>query len=86
MSPGKFGRVRASGPELLARWADRSGFWRLSVYRRDWAEQDSVYTNAPSSGPRPGDQWLARIGFVPADGGWAEVDGAWEQAVGPVVT
>ena len=83
VSPGKFTHVRARGPELLARWARHpSGYWRLSVYRRDWREEDSVYTDIPSGEPRPGDQYLAKIRFVPAGDGWTEVDGGWEQAVG----
>ena len=81
--PGKFSAVpRAKGPEFLARWADRSGYWRLVVYDRVWNPIDSVYTNIPSPEPRPGDQWLGRLGFVPADGGWADVDGGWERAAG----
>lgn len=83
-SPGKYGPLRAHGPELLARWAGHpSGYWRLSVYRRDWHEADSLYTDTPSREPRPGDQRLRKIGFVPAGDGWAEVDGGWEQAVEP---
>ena len=84
-SPGKWSPVpRANGPEFLARWADLSGYWRVAVYRRDWRTADSVYTDVPASGPRPGDQWLGQLGFVTAsEDGWAEVDGGWEQAVTP---
>ena len=83
-SPGKWSPVpRANGPEFLARWADLSGYWRVAVYRRDWREVDSVFTTEPVKAPRPGDQCLAKIGFVPAGDGWHEVDGGWEQAVEP---
>lgn len=83
LSPGKFSLIpRGCGPEFLARWANRSGYWRLAVYDRTWNVADSVYTNEVVSGPRPGDQWLKRIGFVPAgDGEWVEVDGGWELPV-----
>jgi len=87
-SPGRWSPVpRGTGPEFLACWFNRSGYWRLAVYRRDWSETESVYTNVPSDGPRPGDTWLGKLGFAPAgDSEWAWNGdyGCWERPAGRV--
>ena len=79
---------RANGPEFLAIWMGHpSGYWRLAVYDRAWDPRDSVYTDTPTSEPRPGDQWLAQLKFVPVgDDEWAEAEGGWVRAVAPATS
>jgi len=82
--PGKYSNVpRAAGPEFLAVWGPRSGYWRLAIYDRSWGVVDSVFTDVVTTQPRPGDRWLARLNFIPAgDGEWVQDDkDEWIRAV-----
>ena len=83
MSPGMWSPIpRSKGPELLARWEQLNGYWRLAVYDRVWQVADSVYTNIAVSEPKPGDHWLERLGFIPVgDSEWADNEGRWERDV-----
>lgn len=84
-SAGRFSLTpRAKGPEFLAWWAPLNGRFRLSVYDRAWVQVNTVYPEVAFTGPAPGDEWLAELGFVPVAGsGWAwnEEHGGWERPV-----
>ena len=76
---------RGKGAELQASWLHRGGYWRLAVYDRNWNEKASVYTNVPTSEPRPSDDWLTvELRFVPlgdSEWTWNKKYDCWERDV-----
>jgi len=81
---GKWEPVPRMSPEFLARWERLNGHWRLVVTDRWWDNKDSVTTGALTTGPPPGDEWLAKLGYVPVgDTVWETDEGSWQRAVAP---